>query len=178
MANKKDIRDYTDPRAMKFIDNNFVGKNHGNNGRDNEMSSRFNTAHEDARPTETVKYRHAHYCVYCSEGAVPIQAGLVKYGGGALGRGTPNHAYETTGHQCVCKGAMDEMHLDEVLKMLEDEKAKYMSKMEHRMDKLKSKHFKNNPPKASGVVTMIMNRLSKTKSIDEVGEILAALETL
>ena len=170
MKNRELLYNYADERAKHMISEGFVGNGHGNYGILNQYSVSFDTSHPDARPTETVKIGSFHYCAYCSRPALSIQAGLANKKCG-LGSGLHSSAYAVTGHTCVCKGAMDEVQMNNDIKELNDKLEQQKRDCENEIQKLKMSHILSNPNTAEDLVQRIVsNKLSKMKTIQELTE--------
>lgn len=87
--------DAVDKRAHKLFNWCYVGPKSAGNNHGHIYS--FDNDNEHAKPTHTFTMG-GHYCSYCGERAYPIQANIKTTG-----------CYDTTGHMCVCKKAMDEL---------------------------------------------------------------------
>lgn len=94
------IPDYCDDRAKKHFTCYFVGSKHGDNGT-SRTTSWSSTSGAVPTAIHTVNDRD-HYCVYCGNKALPIQANIERHGD-----------YRTTGYCCICKDACDEVEWQE-----------------------------------------------------------------
>lgn len=115
------IPDYADKRAHKFYSRVYVGSNLcGANALGYKMS--WDSDHDELKEVETLG---RHYCGYCGNRPLPIQAFLWK------------EDYSVTGYTCVCSDAMDAIEVGLKIEALKELHRKQLRELEKKMPKHK-----------------------------------------